>query len=69
MTTQTQTQTPNSQPAAATAAQATPLPDEALDDASGGIIAILIGLATQPKVPLGDGSVRQVASGVVHPLP
>ena len=44
----------------AAAPQATPLTDDALDNASGGIIAILIGVTAQPKQLPGDGSVRVI---------
>lgn len=49
----------------ADAASPTALDDATLENASGGIIAILIGQATQPKPEpkaLADGSVRSVSS-------
>ena len=47
--------------------QPTVLADEALDDANGGIIAILIGLAKDQKPPVGSttGGVH-VASGDIN---
>ncbi len=60
---------PNGQPTTIDASQPAPLADEALDGASGGIIAILIGVTAQPKTLPGDGSVRPVAAGVARPAP
>lgn len=58
----------NEQPTTDTATAALALDDTALDAASGGIIAILIGLAFEPKVP-GDGSVKPKLMPVAAPTP
>ena len=62
MTHPEQTQASQGSTSDAAAPQPTPLADDALDNASGGIIAILIGLAAQPKQVPGDGSVRVLAN-------
>jgi hypothetical protein len=64
-----QDQAPNGQATTIDESQPTPLADAALDGASGGIIAILIGVTAQPKSLPGDGSVRPVAAGVARPAP
>ena len=51
-----------------TADKPSELNDAALDDVNGGIIAILIGLAFEPKLA-GDGSVRPSPKPISAPAP